>query len=62
MPNELVKVERDGQFQISYHLSDGKSSAFRVEPLMAEFIMDAWRRKEIENDDQSGGAASGQCS
>lgn len=38
----VVSVTRDSKFQISYKLSDGSASAFRVVPAMADFIVEAW--------------------
>jgi len=41
-------VTRDSRFQISYELSDGSSSAFRVVPAMANLIIKAWEEKHGE--------------
>ena len=50
----LVSVTRDGSFQINYELSDGSSSAFRVVPTMADFIMQAWAWQLVISPPMSG--------
>ncbi len=41
MSLEVVEVTRDSKFQISYKLSDGTASAFRVTEQMADMLIEA---------------------
>ncbi len=38
-PAKVVSINRDAPFQISYKLEDGRESAFRMDPAMADLII-----------------------
>ncbi len=47
----LTGVNRDGKFQISYELSDGRESAFRCDPAFADWVMKSWEKFNAPRED-----------
>ncbi len=39
---QIVLIERAARHYVCYAMSDGLESGFRVEPAMADFIVEAW--------------------
>jgi hypothetical protein len=49
---ELVDIRRIGPFGIDYTLLDGTEQSFRCSPRMADFIMESWNRRLLQQEEE----------